>query len=73
MEVGNPLLKDEDLAEVYKKIEAMQEGEIRSLMELPEEKRKIFILCIKFRIRFIGDCELNKDQSKIRKLMKFNV
>jgi len=70
MEVGNPLLKDADLAEVYSKIEAMELGEIRSLAALPPERLAVYRDCIKFRAYFVGDCDLNSDETKVRKIEK---
>jgi hypothetical protein len=58
------LIPDSELAQVYAKIEAMAIGDVRSIQSLS----KIQIDCIKFRIRYVGDCELNSDETKVKKI-----
>jgi hypothetical protein len=58
------LIPDSELAQVYAKIEAMAIGDVRSIQSLS----KIQVDCIKFRIRYVGDCELNSDETKVKKI-----
>ena len=64
MEVGAPILNDKDLADTYLKIESMRVGDVRNIASLT----KIQIDCIKFRIKHVGDCELNGEETKIKKI-----
>lgn len=62
------LLNDQDLVKAWQIIDKKQSGEIYNLDKIPDNRRGLFILCIKQRIEVLNDCEFNNDYTKIRKL-----
>jgi hypothetical protein len=60
--------KDEDLAKAWQIIDHLQPSEIYELSKIPNNRRALFIRCIKQRIDTLNDCEFNGDYTKIRKL-----
>jgi hypothetical protein len=59
---------DENLAKAWQIIDRLQPGEIYELGKISEERKEIFISCIRQRIDTLNDCEFNEDYTKIRKL-----
>jgi hypothetical protein len=62
------LLPDEVLAKSWQIIDRLQPSEIYELSKIPNNRRALFIRCIKQRIDTLNDCEFNGDYTKIRKL-----
>jgi hypothetical protein len=59
---------DENLSRAWQIIDRLQPGDIYELAKISEERRDLFIRCIKQRIDTLNDCEFNPDYTKIRKL-----
>jgi hypothetical protein len=59
---------DENLQKAWQIIDRLQPCEIYDLAKISDERRDIFISCIKQRIDTLNDCEFNEDYTKIRKL-----
>jgi hypothetical protein len=62
------MIPDEDLAKAFLIVDNINSGEVISINRIAEEKRTLFIRCIKQRIDTLNDCEFNSDYTKIRKL-----
>ena len=62
------MIADKDLAMAFLIVDNMKQGEIISINNISEERRDLFIRCIKQRIDNLNDCEFNNDYTKIRKL-----
>jgi hypothetical protein len=62
------LLKETDLKKAWQIIDRLQPSQIYELAKISEERRDLFIRCIKQRIDTLNDCEFNNDFTKIRKL-----
>jgi hypothetical protein len=62
------MIPDNDLAKAFLIADNMKQGEIISINKISEERRDLFIRCIKQRIDTLNDCEFNPDYTKIRKL-----
>jgi hypothetical protein len=62
------LILDKDLVKAWDLVEKLEIGEIFSLAKIPDNRRDLFIRCIKQRIDTLNDCEFNLDYTKIRKL-----
>ena len=62
------LLKETDLKKAWQIIDRLQPSQIYELAKISEERRDLFIRCIKQRIDTLNDCEFNPDYTKIRKL-----
>lgn len=62
------LLPDLDLHRSWQIIDRLQPGEIYDIAKISEERREIFISCIRQRIDTLNDCEFNNDYTKIRKI-----
>jgi hypothetical protein len=62
------LLLDKDLAKAWHLVEKLEIGQIFSLAKITDNRRDLFIQCIKQRIDTLNDCEFNSDFTKIRKL-----
>ena len=65
------LILDKDLVKSWNLIEKLESGEIFNLSNIPNNRRALFIKCIKQRIDTFNDCEFNPDYTKIRKLSDF--
>jgi hypothetical protein len=65
------MIPDKDLAKAFLIADNMKQGEIISINNILEERRDLFIRCIKQRIDTLNDCEFNGDYTKIRKLSDF--
>jgi hypothetical protein len=65
------LLKETDLKKAWQIIDRLQPLEIYELSKIPDNRRALFIRCIKQRIDTLNDCEFNGDYTKIRKLSDF--
>jgi hypothetical protein len=65
------LLKETDLKKAWQIIDSLQPSEIYELSKIPDNRRALFIGCIKQRIDTLNDCEFNRDYTKIRKLSDF--
>jgi hypothetical protein len=65
------MIPDEDLAKAFLIVDNINSGEVISINRIAEEKRALFIRCIKQRIDTLNDCEFNNDYTKIRKLSDF--
>lgn len=59
---------DKNLAKAWQIIDRLQPSEIYELSKIPDNRRALFIRCIKQRIDTLNDCEFNNDYTKIRKL-----
>jgi hypothetical protein len=59
---------DENLSRAWQIIDRLCPGDIYELAKVSEERRDLFIRCIKQRIDTLNDCEFNNDYTKIRKL-----
>jgi hypothetical protein len=59
---------DENLSRAWQIIDRLRPGDIYELAKVSEERRDLFIRCIKQRIDTLNDCEFNPDYTKIRKL-----
>jgi hypothetical protein len=59
---------DENLSRAWQIIDRLRTGDIYELAKVSEERRDLFIRCIKQRIDTLNDCEFNPDYTKIRKL-----
>jgi hypothetical protein len=59
---------DENLQKAWQIIDRLQPGEIYDLAKISEERKEIFILCIKQRIDTLNDCYFNLTYTKIKKL-----
>jgi hypothetical protein len=62
------LLPDEDLAKSWQIVDRLQPGDIYDLAKISEERKEVFIRCIKQRIDTLNDCEFNSTYTKIKKL-----
>jgi hypothetical protein len=62
------MIPDKDLAKAFLIVDNMNQGEVININKVAEEKRALFIRCIKQRIDTLNDCEFNNDYTKIRKL-----
>jgi hypothetical protein len=62
------LLADVDLHRSWKIIDRLEPGEIYDIGKISEERKEIFISCIKQRIDTLKDCEFNSTYTKIKKL-----
>jgi hypothetical protein len=62
------LLKETDLKKSWQIIDRLRPGDIYELSKISDERRALFIQCIKQRIDTLNDCEFNPDYTKIRKL-----
>jgi hypothetical protein len=65
------LILDKDLAKAWSLVEKVLPGEIFDVKNIPENRKQLFISCIKQRIDTLNDCEFNPDYTKIRKLSDF--
>jgi hypothetical protein len=59
---------DKNLAKAWQIIDRLQPSEIYELSKIPDNRRALFIRCIKQRIDTLNDCEFNGDYTKIRKI-----
>jgi len=59
---------DKNLAKAWQIIDGLNPSEIYELSKIPDNRRALFIRCIKQRIDTLNDCEFNNDYTKIRKL-----
>jgi hypothetical protein len=59
---------DKNLSKAWQIIDRLQPSEIYELTKIPDNRRALFIRCIKQRIDTLNDCEFNNDYTKIRKL-----
>ena len=62
------MIPDNDLTKAFLIVDNMKQGEVININKVAEEKRDLFIRCIKQRIDTLNDCEFNPDYTKIRKL-----
>jgi len=62
---------DKNLSKAWQIIDRLQPSEIYELAKIPDNRRALFIRCIKQRIDTLNDCEFNPDYTKIRKLSDF--
>lgn len=59
---------DKNLSKAWQIIDRLEPSEIYELSKIPDNRRALFIRCIKQRIDTLNDCEFNNDYTKIRKL-----
>jgi hypothetical protein len=59
---------DKNLAKAWQIIDRLNPSEIYELSKIPDNRRALFIRCIKQRIDTLNDCEFNGDYTKIRKI-----
>ena len=59
---------DENLVKAWQIIDRLEPAEIYDLAKISENRKHIFISCIRQRIDTLNDCEFNSDYTKIRKL-----
>ena len=59
---------DKNLAKAWQIIDRLQPSEIYELSKIPDNRRALFIRCIKQRIDALNDCEFNGNYTKIRKI-----
>ena len=62
---------DKNLAKAWQIIDRLKPLEFYELSKIPDNRRALFIRCIKQRIDTLNDCEFNGDYTKIRKLSDF--
>jgi hypothetical protein len=62
------LILDKDLAKAWGLVEKLLPGEIFEVKNIPENRRDLFIRCIKQRIDTFNDCYFNSTYTKIKKL-----
>jgi hypothetical protein len=62
------LILDKDLAKAWGFVEKLLPGEIFEVKNIAQDRRALFIRCIKQRIDTLNDCEFNSDYTKIRKI-----
>jgi hypothetical protein len=62
---------DKNLSKAWQIIDRLQPSEIYELAKIPDNRRALFIRCIKQRIDTLNDCEFNGDYTKLRKLSDF--
>jgi hypothetical protein len=62
------LILDKDLAKAWGLVEKLLPGEIFEVKNIPENRRALFISCIKQRIDTLNDCYFNSTYTKIKKL-----
>jgi hypothetical protein len=62
------LILDKDLVKAWDLVKKLEIGEIFTLAKIPDNRRALFIRCIKQRIDTLNDCEFNNDYTKLRKL-----
>jgi hypothetical protein len=62
------MIPDEDLAKAFLIVDNINSGEVISINRIAEEKRALFIRCIKQRIDTLNDCEFNSDYTRLRKI-----
>jgi hypothetical protein len=62
------LLPDEDLAKSWQIVDRLKPGDIYDIAKITEERREIFISCIRQRIDTLNDCYFNSTYTKIKKL-----
>jgi hypothetical protein len=65
------LILDKDLVKAWDLVEKLEIRQIFTLAKIPDNRRALFIRCIKQRIDTLNDCEFNNDYTKIRKLSDF--
>jgi hypothetical protein len=65
------LQKDSDLQKCWAIIDNLEPCEVYNIEKITENRRDIFIQCVKQRIDTLNDCEFNPDYTKIRKLSDF--
>jgi hypothetical protein len=56
------------LAKAWGFVEKLLPGEIFEVKNIAQDRRALFIRCIKQRIDTLNDCEFNSDYTKIRKI-----
>jgi hypothetical protein len=59
---------DKNLSRAWQIIDRLRPGDIYELSKISDERRDLFIRCIKQRIDTLNDCEFNNDYTKLRKL-----
>ena len=62
------LILDKDLAKAWGLVEKLLPGEIFELKNIAQNRRALFIYCIRQRIDTLNDCEFNSTYTKIKKL-----
>jgi hypothetical protein len=62
------LILDKDLAKAWSFVENLLPGEIFELKNIAQDRRTLFISCIKQRIDTLNDCEFNFDYTMLRKI-----
>lgn len=62
------LILDKDLAKSWNLVEKLESGQIFNLQNIADNRRGLFIKCIKQRIDTLNDCEFNNNYTKLRKL-----
>jgi len=65
------MINDIDLQKSWSIIDRLQPGEIYDLDKIAEDRRDLFISCIKQRIDTIKDCEFSNNYKKVKKLNLF--
>jgi hypothetical protein len=62
------LILDKDLAKAWGLVENLLPGEIFEVKNIAQDRRALFIRCIKQRIDTLNDCYFNSTYTKIKKL-----
>ena len=65
------MINDTDLQKSWAIIDRLQPGEIYDLDKIAEDRRDLFIRCIKQRIDTLKDCEFSNNYKKVKKLNLF--
>jgi hypothetical protein len=59
---------DENLVKAWQIIDRLEPAEIYDLAKISENRKHIFISCIRQRIDTLNDCEFNSDYTRLRKM-----
>jgi len=59
---------DENLQKAWQIIDRLKPGEIYDIAKISDERRELFISCIRQRIDTLNDCYFNSTYTKIKKL-----
>jgi len=62
------LILDKDLAKAWSLVENLLPGEIFEVKNIAQDRRALFISCIRQRIDTLNDCEFNEDYTRLRKI-----
>jgi len=62
------LILDKDLSKAWSLVENLLPGEIFEVENIAQDRRALFIFCIRQRIDTLNDCEFNLDYTRLRKI-----